>query len=235
MKFLNPIALVKSFFHRKVQYFFFKYEEINLSVTRSLEIEGIHRATQFIFKNCSNSLIFSKREDLWDFAIMELKSYPSESINLELGVANGYSINYFAKKLPNLTFHGFDSFVGLQENWIGTSLTKGTFDRQGTLPEVAKNVILKKGWFDETLPKFLGELNNPINFLHIDSDTYKSTNYILNLVSNCLSENCMILFDDFFGYSFWESGQAKAFIEWEKSGEFKYIALSNEEVLVIRN
>jgi hypothetical protein len=151
-----------------------------------------------------------------------------------MGVADAYSINYFARKLPNHNFVGFDSFIGLQENWIGTSLTKGIFNRQGKLPKVEKNIILIKGYFDETLENFISELKCPINFLHIDSDTYESTTFILNSVSKCLSKDCMILFDDFFGYPFWESGQAKAFTEWECFNEFNYIAISGEEVLVRR-
>ena len=207
---------------------------MHLSVVRNLEVEGGIRAKDYIFANCTDALIFSTRESLWDFAISDLSRFNSQDLFVELGVANGYSINYFAKRIKPKTAYGFDGFIGLKEKWPGTSLQIGTFNREGILPKVESNVTLIKGWFENTLASFLADSKKKIGFIHIDCDTYESTKYVLDVIAPFMGENSLILFDDFFGYPFWEYGQSKAFLEWQMCSEFRYIGLSNQEVLLSR-
>ncbi len=75
-----------------------------------------------------------------------------DGLVLEFGVFKGPSINWFASWLPDRTIHGFDSFEGLPEDWLGYNVSAAHFDQKGVLPKVAKNVELHKGWFDQTLP-----------------------------------------------------------------------------------
>jgi hypothetical protein len=71
---------------------------------------------------------------------------------MEFGVYKGESINFIADLLPNRQIYGFDSFEGLPETWR-YNFYKGTF-KLNNLPEVRKNVVLVKGLFEDTLPKF---------------------------------------------------------------------------------
>lgn len=82
---------------------------------------------------------------------------------------------------------GFDSFEGLQKNWVGHESPKGSFDLAGKLPRVKENVILIKGWFDKTLPEFLLKYSDKISFIHIDSDTYEAARTVLALCKQRLS------------------------------------------------
>ena len=59
-----------------------------------------------------------------------------------------------------MPIYGFDSFEGLPDAWI-PGFPKGYFDMKGSLPPVAPNVQLIKGWFDETLPLPLETLITP--------------------------------------------------------------------------
>src|SRR6266481_1745627 len=75
---------------------------------------------------------------------------------LEFGVFRGSSLRYWSKLLrhPDSFLHGFDSFEGLPENW--RIMDKSLFDVGGQLPVFDDSrVQLFKGWFSDTLPKYL--------------------------------------------------------------------------------
>jgi len=78
---------------------------------------------------------------------------------LELGVLNGASINLFADFLEKeeLKIYGFDSFQGFSSNWPRSHLQSRSFNREGILPKVKKNVELIKGNVIDTFEKFLEE------------------------------------------------------------------------------
>ena len=80
---------------------------------------------------------------------------------------------FLQKKIGAKKIYGFDSFVGLNEDWEGTEYPKGYFDLKGNLPKVEKNVILIKGRVQDTLREFIKEKNIKISFIHIDLDTYE--------------------------------------------------------------
>ena len=109
-----------------------------------------------------------------------------DNLFLEFGVFQGKSINFFAKKIGAKKIYGFDSFVGLNEDWEGTEYPKGYFDLKGNLPKVEKNVILIKGRVQDTLREFIKEKNIKISFIHIDLDTYESTKFVLEELKNTL-------------------------------------------------
>ena len=83
-------------------------------------------------------------------------------LNLEFGVFGGETINHAAWLRADLDFIGFDSFEGLPEDMdTGEKLVPATaFDRDGKPPEVEPNVKLVKGWFDESIPTWLEELDD---------------------------------------------------------------------------
>ena len=105
---------------------------------------------------------------------------------LEFGVYRGRSLQHFAEMKPHENFYGFDSFAGLPEEWFMgeppyRTEPKGYFNLNGIIPPGAQagrnidplfpeyegtemvawasNVTLVKGWFEDTLPRFLE--NNP--------------------------------------------------------------------------
>jgi hypothetical protein len=123
---------------------------------------------------------------------------PLKGLNIEFGVHSGLTISCVANLLPHLKFHGFDSFTGLPEDWdMGYKMVKKeSFDCEGELPEVPNNVELHKGWFNETIPKFLNKHKEDISYLHIDSDIYSSATTILEECNNQIVKGTIIRFDE---------------------------------------
>ena len=96
--------------------------------------------------------------------------------------------------------------------------------RSGILPAVPNNVKLIQGWFDESLPMFLKEIdkNIPIRFLHIDCDLYSSTKIIFDLIGDRICPGTVILFDELIGYESWQKDEFKAFMEAVKKYSWGY-------------
>lgn len=157
---------------------------------------------------------------------------------LEFGVLTGRTINYIAEKRPNWTVDGFDSFEGLPEAWRD-GYAAGHF-RQDQLPEVAENVHLHKGWFDDSLPKYLAEdqrAKKPVTFLHVDCDLYSSTKTIFRELKDQLIVGSVIVFDEYFNYDGWKVGEFQAFQEFlsETNLGYEYLTYNrkHEQVAVI--
>ena len=165
-----------------------------------------------------------------------LSQAPSDGLFLEFGVCMGNSINHFASQRQDTIFHGFDSFEGLPEDWLGHMSPKGTFSIGGTLPNVAKNVVLHKGWFDQTLPEFLAQRKNEkIAFMHIDSDIYSSAKTILDCLGNHIIPGTVIVFDEYYYYNNWREHEYKAFAEFVKraNAEYRYISFCEHSAAII--
>jgi len=147
---------------------------------------------------------------------------------LEFGVAKGFWINQFAK-MRDVTFHGFDSFEGLPSDW--SVYGKGHYNLGGVLPPVEDNVILHKGWFNESLPLFLEENKEKVSFIHMDCDLYDSTMTVLDLLRDRLLVGTQIVLDDFMLQPGWEKEEHKAFFDFveKESIEYKYTGYSNAQ------
>ncbi|MEM8662604.1 MAG: TylF/MycF/NovP-related O-methyltransferase [Pseudomonadota bacterium] len=91
---------------------------------------------------------------------------------LEFGVFQGRSITAMAERAPDRRFVGFDSFEGFPPD--GRIDWEVDFAVDGT-PAVPQNVALHKGWFRDTLPRYLKSLKDPVAMVHIDCDIYSST------------------------------------------------------------
>ena len=158
-----------------------------------------------------------------------------QGLCLEFGVYEGNSINHMAACRPDLTWYGFDSFVGLQEDWKGGIMAKGAFSLGGKLPDVKENVKLIKGWFKDTLPNFLLSHNQPISLMHIDCDTYESTKEILNIIGkDRLVSGTRILFDEYLSYIGWKEGEFKAWQEFvtKYNIDYKYEMFGRRQALI---
>jgi hypothetical protein len=185
----------------------------------------------FVRAEMRAAIQFERKEGLWDHA---LKRVPPDGIVAEFGVWSGYSINHIAGKLKNRVVFGFDSFEGLREDWAGSDLEKGHFDLGGRLPGVEPNVRLVKGWFDNTVPAFLSETPGLLAFVHVDCDTYEGADCILKLIGDRLRVGTILVFDEYFGYPGWKTGEFKAWQECvqERGVEFVYLAFTVQSVSV---
>ncbi len=158
---------------------------------------------------------------------MNLKHKPN-TLWLEFGVASGRTINYISQ-FTSENVYGFDSFEGLPEKWRD-NFDKGYFNMNGNMPNVNKNVVLIKGWFNETLEPFIQKENKKISFLHIDCDLYSSTKYILNTLKDYLDEDCVIVFDELVNYPTFDglNGELRAFVEFldENKVEYSWIGMN---------
>jgi len=157
-----------------------------------------------------------------------LEAVTLDGLYLEFGVFSGTTINFIAEQMGNhKVVHGFDSFEGLPEDW--GAIKKGTFDTEGYIPEVRENVVLHKGWFDETLPDFMSENEGPVAFLHADADLYSSTKTVLNGLHSRIVPGTIIVFDEYFNYPYWREHEYRAFQEFVKNSgrSFEYIAYTD--------
>lgn len=155
------------------------------------------------------------------FERMQLR-HKSNTLWLEFGVASGRTINYISHFTQDLVY-GFDSFEGLPEKWRD-HFEKGAFDRGGALPPVEPNVVLLKGWFNQTLEPFLREKDQKISFLHIDCDLYSSAKYILDQVKDRLDQDCVVVFDELVNYPGFDgpTGELRAFHEFFQENDVHY-------------
>lgn len=149
----------------------------------------------------------------------------------EFGVYSGSTINFIAARLKKVIY-GFDSFEGLPEDWQ-PGVQKGTF-RMDRLPRVRKNVRLIQGWFQDTLPAFVRDHDEPCSFLHIDCDLYSSTKTVFEAFGDRIDKGTVIVFDEYFNYPGWRAGEFLAFQELisARRFQFEYLGYADEQVAV---
>jgi len=154
---------------------------------------------------------------------------------LEFGVYKGVTITHLARLAPDRQFFGFDSFLGLPEQWSGNRYSKLNLDRKGKIPKVPSNVRIVEGWFHETLPGFLAKHDGPIAFMHIDCDIYSSTKTVLDLTAGRLAPGAVLVFDKFFNYQGFELHEYKAFFEFVERFdiEYRFVGYSGHQVSLV--
>lgn len=151
-----------------------------------------------------------------------------DGLYLEFGVYSATTINHISSQVPNIQIYGFDSFEGLPEDWRA-GFEKGVF-AVDNLPKVNKNVTLIRGWFNESLPKFLDNHPEQCAFIHVDCDLYSSATTVLDLLHNRIKSGTVIVFDEYFNYPGWQNGEFKAFEEFcdKYSMKYEYIAFNEQ-------
>jgi len=208
-------------------------------VEQDIELANQRIATQetvgYIRSNFKEVIAFNNKYEIYDYVAKAIDISSQDSI-LEFGVYKAESINYLAKIFPSHALFGFDSFEGLPEYWrIG--FDKSSFNINGTLPKVAPNIKLYKGWFQEGIPIFLNENNvSKIALLHIDCDLYSSTVTVFEMLGHLIQDGTIIIFDEYFNYPDWQNHEYKAFQEFVQQSNlnYKYLAYNqrHEQVVV---
>lgn len=205
----------------------------DIDLQHQLQIQATRESIEFINDNMHDIMIFENRNGIRNYY---LNNITIDGLFLEFGVFEGDSINLIAKKFKNKTIHGFDSFEGLPQDWDGSFYDKEYFNLKGELPKVEKNVILHKGWFEDTIPEFIKSNKDNIAFLHIDCDLYSSTKTVFDLIGNRIQKGTIIQFDEFLNTVNWKKHEYKAFSEFvEKNNvKFDYLAVDGNGRVCVR-
>jgi hypothetical protein len=96
-------------------------------------------------------------------------------------------------------------------------------------------VKLFKGWYEDTIPTFLEILQErQISILHMDSDTYKPSKFVLASLARNLKHGSVVIFDEYFGYPNFEQHEFLAWREIVTSEkiEYRYLGFSDMQVAI---
>lgn len=204
-----------------------------LNTHRILWERAIMQSADYVERHLNKIMLYQTKEQLWDYALTKLPA--GDGLYLEFGVHKGKSINYFSQRMSNVKFYGFDSFVGLAEDWVGHHRAKGAFDLKGNLPKVSQNVELIQGWFDKTLPPFIEQnIHKDLIYAHIDGDTYEAAVIVLNALQQKIKPGVILLFDEYLGYPNWQNGEFKAWQDFcaQHNIQYRYLAFSTDQALI---
>lgn len=186
------------------------------------------------FTNKHKMAKFASRDMLFNHSLSNVNV---EGLYMEFGVYKGSSINYIASKIADKTIYGFDSFEGLPEDF-NVQRKKGAF-KLDHLPEVADNVQLVVGYFQDTLKPFLDEHRDKVAFIHSDADLYSSTKSVFFTLAEHgrFQIGTVIQFDELFLNidRKWCKGEFNAFREFVNTFgiKFKWLGVSGCQCSVI--
>jgi len=138
------------------------------------------------------------RYALYDF-LVKTEHLDSPIDFLEFGVCRGRSLKWWCQNIAcaDARFVGFDCFRGLPEDWGSTPA--GTFDTKGCVPEIDDNrVSFVVGLYQDTVHRFMEEYSSDRRkVIHLDSDLYSSTLFVLAKLASHLRPRDILIFDDF--------------------------------------
>lgn len=195
-----------------------------------VEKKYLDDSAEYIVRNMPRAQVVVSRHDLYEY----IKPHVKEGNIIEMGVAEGASINYFANLFQDRNIYGFDSFEGFPDDGILPKASEseaiqttikfhvGKVGLEGKVPVVEDNVEIHKGWFTQTLPLFTASLTDKIALLHIDCDIYSSTIYSLESLKKYLQPSTIIIFDEYLGYRGWPKHEYGAFQDFVKQHGIKY-------------
>jgi hypothetical protein len=193
-----------------------------------LRLRAKRDSVDYIEAHLKEAMLVQGRRPLIDLCMRSEQEAGLGGLILEFGVSGGGSIRQIAGLAAARPVHGFDSFVGLQEDWAGTHEQRGRYTVHGKLPRVPANVQLHKGWFNEVLPGFLATHPGPASFVNVDCDTYESSSYVLQQLGDRIREGSIILFDEYYNYPNWREHEYKAWQEFvaERKLSYRYLGFS---------
>ncbi|MGA9453604.1 MAG: class I SAM-dependent methyltransferase [Verrucomicrobiia bacterium] len=195
----------------------------SVDIARELQHQALVETVEYVKQHMLHVNSVDSYLELLSFALKQVKN--QDGLYLEFGVFSGHTINHIAGQIDQ-TVYGFDSFEGLPERWRD-GIDAGHFrPTGGILPKVRPNVELVKGWFDKTLPGFLGAHPGNVSFMHVDCDLYSSAKTIFTCLGPRIQPGTVIVFDEYFNYFGWKEGEFKAFQEFISREHLRYAYVS---------
>lgn len=194
------------------------------------------------YRHISDPEIMDTTHSYWDYLDYCTSQVTLNGLWLEFGVGKGITVDYIAKKTHGRTVVGFDSFEGYPEDWkMSDTLTylQGQQSLNGTMPPLkSRNVVLLRGFFEETLPDFLSRNTTQVcAFVHVDCALYSSTIFVLETLHahKKLVKGTVLLFDELYNYQYFHEHEFKAFAEFFAKSGLKYQWLAHTESPVVWN
>lgn len=159
---------------------------------RSEALSAIYRSRP------AETIVEGRHDGLYEYMANYL-SKDSPILYLEFGVADGKSMRKMVDIFnhPMSRFIGFDSFIGLPEEWLMHK--RGAFSTNGQTPTIEDGrVNFVEGWFQNTVPTAIKSLskNKKTVLVHFDADLYSSTIFLMSQLWN-LFPVYYFIFDDF--------------------------------------
>lgn len=198
---LSLIRHIKLLFIRlRLHYLFTPFQSFFLNLLYLSKLSSwIHKHKKVAFNDFPSKWNYQKRYELYQWVLEKEKLLDSPIQYLEFGVAQGESFRWFLSRNvnPASSFHGFDTFTGLPEDF--GSYKKGTFNNQDQVPVIndARGKFYQ-GLFQQTLPGFLEQIDlSKRKLIMIDADLYTATLYVLTSLAPYLQKNDIIFFDEF--------------------------------------
>jgi predicted O-methyltransferase YrrM len=200
-------------------------------ISYAQDVQAAQASADFVGAHMPKTKVFWETQDTLRFALGEIKG---PGLALEFGVATGTTLRIIADTVAaDRTVVGFDVFTGLPETWR-TGFPAGEFAQDP--PDVPGATVIA-GLFEDTLPGFLAENDEPIAFLHVDCDLYSSSKTVFDLVADRLAPEAILVFDEFFNYPGWQQHEFLAWNEFiaKSNRTFEYLAYTgNNEQVVVR-
>ena len=167
---------------------------------------------------------YQRRLNLYKY-IVEREGLNTRRIQyIEFGVAAATSFKWWLGQNanPDSSFHGFDTFEGLPEDWGFYS--KGAMS--AGLPDINDpRAHFYKGLFQDTLGPFLKnyrEDTQALRVVHMDADLYSSTLFALTMLAPQLKVGDLIFFDEFnvpnHEFAAWDAFIKSYYFEYEVLG-----------------
>lgn len=170
-----------------------------------------------------NAIAYSSDSEVLLNAVLLAKELNKDKYGcyLEFGFCTGRSINFIAALAYDKEVFGFDSGLGLSEDWR-PGFEKGTyaFSEKDKMPFCPfDNTKLIIGEIAETLPLFIKELiiqkKKTIDFIFIDTDLYSSAKSIYeNLAQYIIPDKTVLVLDQ--GYNYWQKTDKMRKDYWEQ-------------------
>lgn len=202
-----------------------------------IETDSIFQSSKFISEHLHTASLFtSKKGGLWPYLLDNLSKSQVDGYWLEFGVRGGVSANYFGRSAKKFaldhTYHGFDSFMGIRDQWASVNEPAGSFSLNGVPPKEPPGCKWTVGWIEDSLVPFLESHIGDVAFAHFDFDVYEPTKYTLNLLKSRLRSGSIILFDEFHGYPGWHLHEKRALEETLNSDEYEFVAFSRKQAAI---
>jgi predicted O-methyltransferase YrrM len=207
-------------------------QRVRRDIAYSLDVSAAQESAAFVLEHMPKVPAFWHPHDTLRYALGEIKG---PGLALEFGVATGTTLAIIAEAAAkDRVVAGFDSFTGLPEAWR-TNFPAGEFAQEPPADIPGATVVI--GLFEDTLPAFLADNDEPIAFLHLDADLYSSTKTVLDLAGDRLASDAVVVLDEFFNYPGWQQHEFRAWNEFiARTGRtFDYLAYTgNNEQVVVR-